>query len=185
MDRTMQTAPLVLAVALTITTGIGARAQESFRGWGPRVFDSRWNEESFVEISAGGTHTLARRADGSVVAWGNNEYEQAEVPALAPGLTYVRISAGSHHSIALRSDGKVAAWGDAEHDELKVPALPTGLVYVDIAAGLHHSLARRSDGSVVAWGFNVYWQLLVPPLPPDVTYVEIAAGGRGGTRSCQ
>ena len=44
------------------------------RGW--LTFDSRWNDESFVEIAAGGDRTLALRSDGSVVAWGDNGYQQ-------------------------------------------------------------------------------------------------------------
>ena len=36
-----------------------------------------------VAIAAGGFHSLALEADGTVVAWGNNKYGQTNVPALA------------------------------------------------------------------------------------------------------
>ena len=42
---------------------------------------------TYVEIAGGGIHTIARRSDGSVVAWGDNYYGQLDVPALPPGLT--------------------------------------------------------------------------------------------------
>ena len=47
-----------------------AQAQSFISGWGSQVFDTRWNSEAFVEVAAGGAHTVARRSDGSVVAWG-------------------------------------------------------------------------------------------------------------------
>ena len=40
---------------------------------------------TYVEIAAGGHHTVARRSDGSVVAWGCNNYGQCNVPALPAG----------------------------------------------------------------------------------------------------
>ena len=39
-------------------------------------------------------HTVARRSDGSVVAWGDNADGQCNVPALPAGLTYVEVAAG-------------------------------------------------------------------------------------------
>ena len=39
---------------------------------------------AYVEITAGDQHTVARRSDGSVVAWGDNPYGQCNVPALPP-----------------------------------------------------------------------------------------------------
>ena len=55
---------------------------------------------TYVEIAAGGGHTVARRSDGSVVAWGDNVYGQCNVPALPAGLTYVEVAAGGYHTVA-------------------------------------------------------------------------------------
>ena len=43
-------------------------------GRGDYVFDSGWNDEAFVQIATGDRHTVALRADGSVVAWGANAF---------------------------------------------------------------------------------------------------------------
>lgn len=141
----------------------------------------------FQSVSAGLDHSLALRCDGTVEAWGNNDFGQCDVPPLPAGLTYVEVSAGGARadgydstyglSVARRSDGSVVAWGDNIHGQHDVPALPAGLTYVEVAAGSLHALARRSDGSVVAWGDNTYGQRDVPALPAGLSYVQISAGG--------
>jgi len=51
---------------------------------------------SYVEVAAGGYHTVARRSDGSVVAWGSNE----PIPVAAQSGVSA-IAAGWGHSVAL------------------------------------------------------------------------------------
>ena len=87
--------------------------------------------KTVVAIAAGNLHSLALCSDGTVAAWGDNDYDQlgslgvippwfSLVPVAADttagvsalyGKTVVSISAGSMHSLALCSDGTLAAWG--------------------------------------------------------------------------
>ena len=53
----------------------------------------------FVAIAAGGRHSLALKSDGSLAAWGNNDYGQTNVP---PGNDFVAIAAGYLHSLAIQ-----------------------------------------------------------------------------------
>ena len=62
---------------------------------------------SYTQISAGFTHTVLLRSDGSVVACGDNDVGQWNIPPLNEGLSYTQISAGSGHTVLLRSDGNV------------------------------------------------------------------------------
>ncbi|WP_218638945.1 S-layer homology domain-containing protein [Paenibacillus sp. FSL H8-0548] len=124
-----------------------------------------------VRISAGGFHSLALKADGTVVVWGDNSLGQTTVPE---GLSDVAsIAAGYNHSLALKADGTVVAWGENNHGQTTVPA---GLSDVaSVAAGYGHSLALKSDGTIIAWGLNDYGQTSIPAGLSNV--VAIAGGG--------
>ncbi|MDQ1552852.1 MAG: hypothetical protein QOD50_2274, partial [Actinomycetota bacterium] len=168
-------------------------------GWGANDFgqlgnDSRTERHVPVQVSgltagvsavsAGGIHSLALKADGSVVSWGANNSGalgdgsgmNSSVPVQVSGLTsgVVAVSAGSAHSLAVKSNGSVVGWGyngfgqvgdgtgGAGDDVIKpVPVQVSGLTsgVVAVAGGEFHSLALKSNGSVVAWGDNAFGQL--------------------------
>jgi hypothetical protein len=116
-------------------------------------------------VAAGGNHTLALKADGTVVAWGENTDAEGLVvgQAVVPwGLTnVVAIGAGQYHSLALKRDGTVVAWGDNSQDQCSVPLGLTNVVA--LAGGGGHSLALGADGALSAWGADWNNQCDVPP----------------------
>jgi hypothetical protein len=147
-----------------------------------------------LAMAAGGYHSLALEAGGTVVAWGagtNNtgsspNLGQAQVPA---GLSnVVAVAAGGYHSLALEAGGTVVAWGAGTNNTGSSPNLgqaqvPSGLSnVVAVAAGGYHSLALKADGTVVAWGAGTtntgsipnFGQAIVPAGLTGV--VAVAAG---------
>jgi len=103
-----------------------------------------------VALSDSGAHALALRGDGTIVAWGSNEYGETSVP---PGLTNVlAVVAGLGDSLALRSDGTVAAWGYGWGAGAHVVAGLTNVVA--IADGEAFCMALRSDHSAAIWSIG-------------------------------
>ena len=129
-------------------------------------------------VAAGASHSLAATSDGTVWAWGYNNYgqlgngnqTQQPSPVRVQGLTGINaVAAGVNHSVALATDGTVWAWGANGNGELgdgttvtqrSLPVQVSGLTgVVAIAVGDSHSLALKADGSVWAWGLNSSGQL--------------------------
>jgi alpha-tubulin suppressor-like RCC1 family protein len=132
-----------------------------------------------IMVAAGGFHTVGLKADGTVVATGDNEYGQCDV---GDWEGIVQIAAGVAHTVGLREDGTVIAAGNNEYGQCDCPGWNA---IVQIAAGISFTVGLREDGTVVAVGDSAWWQpsagfCLIPPCPGPVAPVEditqIAAG---------
>ena len=141
--------------SLTSTQGtfvLPSFAKSQVRSWGS---DTNGNTNvpaglsNAVAISAGATHSLALKSDGTVTAWGDNSWGQINV---SQGLTnVVQMSANLTYSLALKSDGTVTAWGTDNYGSIK--SMPQGLNNViAVAAGGQFALALKNGGTVVGWG---------------------------------
>ena len=143
--------------------------------------------KAVIAIAAHGSHNLALCADGTLAAWGYNNFGQlgdgttttrplpvlVDLTGVLAGKTVTAIATGSSHSLALCADGTLAAWGSnlsgklgdnsSMNQSLPVLVVKTGALagktVTAIATGDAHNLALCSDGTVVTWGYNAYGQL--------------------------
>lgn len=105
-----------------------------------------------IAIDGGGGSSIALRADGVPVAWGDDT-TLTTIPAEATGLTAVSLGAG--HILGLKAGGTVIAWGGNNFWGQRT--VPPGLTdVVAVSAGNDFSLALRSNGTIVGWGDNAY-----------------------------
>ena len=134
-------------------------------------------DKDWAAVSAGGAHSLAMKTDGSLWAWGYNEYGQLGIGTssdqsfptrVGTDKDWTAISAGGGHSMGLKSDGTLWAWGYNDYGQLgddtdtnrSVPTrVGTSNNWVEVTAGLGHTLALREDGALWAWGDNSYGQI--------------------------
>ena len=133
-----------------------------------------------IAIARGYSHSLALKSDGTVWAWGQNDYGQLGIGTSGSAVSknipvqvtelcdVIAIAGGYGHSLALKSDGTVWAWGrngsgqlgDGTYVGKSKPVQVSGLTGVCAIAGAgNYSLALEGNGNVQAWGQNDLGQL--------------------------
>jgi alpha-tubulin suppressor-like RCC1 family protein len=156
--------------------------------WGRNVYgqlgnNSTVHRSSPVQTIAGGTnwakvacgddHTLAIKNDGTLWAWGHNEYGQlgnnstvhrsSPVQTIAGGTNWAKVACGNDHTLAIKNDGTLWAWGrnsdgqlgDGTFTDRSSPVqIGTGQNWNKIAAGQTHSFGMKTDGTLWSWGNN-------------------------------
>jgi alpha-tubulin suppressor-like RCC1 family protein len=168
---------------------------------------------TWLNVSVGYTSSLARKTDGTLWAWGRNNYSQLGIntggePRSSPvqvgaGTTWLNISAGTENSLATTSDGKLYAWGRNYFAELglnnttqvdsptQVGALTN---WVSVINKHTSTYAIKSDGTLWVWGRNSVGQLGVGDSisrssPVQVgalsTWLSVAGGSYGGAVATQ
>lgn len=145
----------------------------------PRLWVSNW--QSIVAVSAGHSHSIGLKDDGTVVATGSNKYHQCGVSRWE---NIVAVCAGDDFSVGLQSDGKVVMTGNLPE------GLQTGwnsdvvstesngvLAWSDVVsmyAGYDYFVGLKKDGSVMAAGKNNHGQCNV------INWQDISAISVGG-----
>ena len=129
------------------------------------------------DVAAGASHTVAIAVDGSVWAWGGNQFGQAGrdpntdgtsvLPAQVPNLAnIIAVAAGANASFAVASDGALWAWG--RENEIGVGSsnavashIPRQVILFNgnpltdvtgVAAGSQFAVASRANGQYAFWG---------------------------------
>jgi hypothetical protein len=120
------------------------------------------NETNWVVVSAGGSHTVAIKADGSLWAWGyfDSNTIRNNSPVRVGGATnWVAVPAGG--MLVIKADGSLWTLGPRYLGQYPLDAkrVGAGADWTTYAAGSTHYLAVKTDGSLWAWGENNYGQL--------------------------
>ncbi|HET7624831.1 MAG TPA: hypothetical protein VFM25_06150, partial [Verrucomicrobiae bacterium] len=104
---------LKLATFLFLGPALAAQATDHVIAWGDINYDVEFGQcqKSVREISAGSFHSLAIRKDRTLVAWGQDQFGQTNIPSKLARVPVLDIAAGNVHCLARLWNGTVAAWG--------------------------------------------------------------------------
>jgi alpha-tubulin suppressor-like RCC1 family protein len=128
----------------------------------------------WIQVSAGGGHSLGVRANGTAYAWGSNTsgrlgdgtaVAKSSPVSVVGGFTdWLQVSGGNSHSLGVRANGTAWAWGLGTSGRLGdgtavAKSSPVSVIggytdWIQVAAGDAHSVGLRANGTAWAWGDN-------------------------------
>jgi alpha-tubulin suppressor-like RCC1 family protein len=150
------------------------------------------------KVSAGSSHTLLLKPDGSCWSYGSDKHGQLGDGAEVNRIAWFRvldsvkfISAGSLHSMAIKTDGSLWAWGYDHEGQLTGPRYQAAKLYPlmimtdvkEVTAGSSCSFRIKLDGTLWSCGNNFFGKLGVGDTLSKEGPVEVmsdirhAAGG--------
>jgi len=141
-----------------------------------------------IEVEPGYDYTCARKSDGTLWCWGDNEAGQlgdgttaspkpSPVQVTSLGANAVDVSAGGAHTCARTNNGALWCWGLNHYGAIgdgttagqtcgsftckpsPVQVASFGTGAIYIATGWYQTCARKIDGSLWCWGGNEYGQV--------------------------
>jgi hypothetical protein len=133
-----------------------------------------WKE---IYVGNNTNYVMALKTDGTLWAWGGNQYGQLGLgdtidrssPVQVSSLTdWKQISLGQTHAIAIKTDGTLWAWGGNQYGQLgngnttlySSPIQVGSLTnWKQISGGVLHTGAIKTDGTLWTWGYNNSGQL--------------------------
>ena len=152
---------------------------------------------TWSKVSASGIYgVLATKTDGTLWAWGYNNYGQlgtgdvitrSSPVQIGSGTTWSLVSAGYYSMMAVKTDGTLWSWGDNYFGQLGLNATnpygrssPTqvgvGTTWSKVSAGQNNALAIKTDGTLWVWGHNNYGALGLGDLVYRSSPVQLGTG---------
>ena len=116
-------------------TNTPAQSEEEYEDLSKRI----------VSVAAGENHSVGLRADGTVVAIGDNTYGQCSVYGWKD---VVAIDAGPRHTVGLCSDGTVMISGDNDRNQLSAGGW-SSIAAISVHWDSRYIVGVRTDGTVV------------------------------------
>lgn len=126
----------------------------------------KWHEYfEYSSVALGSNHVAILKSDGTVVAFGNNDYGQCNVEGWTD---IIEIVAGNKHTAGLKADGTVVVTGDNESNQL---AVGKEVNVVDITASAEATWFLMADGSAGLRGLYRIGDYFITTLN-EISYVS-------------
>ncbi len=160
-------------------------------------------DTDWAQVSAGTSHTVAVKTDGTLWAWGENNVgqlgdgtttQQDSPEQIGTDTDWAQVSAGAYYTMAIKTDGTLWAWGYNAFGQLgdgttnnasRPEQIGTDTNWAQASAGQYQTVALKSDHTLWAWGDNSDGQLgdgtLISESSPeqigtDTDWAQVSAG---------
>ena len=110
---------------------------------------NKWT--NIKEVSAGDSHLVALRSDGTVVTANAPWSELLEVNSWKD---IISISAGMWHTVGLRSDGTVVAVGEKSSSGNQIKEVSKWKDIIEVSASSLRTIGLKSDGTVITTKYD-------------------------------
>lgn len=157
------------------------------------------------QVATGFFHTLGIKTEGTLWAWGQNQFGQLgdatvsnrSAPTQVSGSTslWKQVAAGNSYTAALKTDGTLWACGYNKFGELgdntssnrSVPTQVTGAAtnWKQVSCGDVNTTAIKTDGTLWSWGHNAYGDLGDNTTSSRSSPVQITGGGTNWVSSAR
>lgn len=168
--------------------------------------DSDW-----ATVAAGADHVLAIKKNGTLWAWGSNQYGQLGRTPIAydsarstpvqvgTATDWKKIGAGDLHSIAIKANGTLWTWGHNEQGQLgdgctigstcsstgTPTQVGTDTNWKDADGGVSLTIALKTDGTLWTWGNYATSTGASSSVPlqegTGTAWTQVSGGGGGST----
>jgi alpha-tubulin suppressor-like RCC1 family protein len=135
---------------------------------------------NWCQMDNGNNHSNAVKTDGSLWAWGRNNYGQlgdntttdrsSPVQEITSSTNWCQVSTGFRHTTAIKTDGSLWSWGYNRYGRLgdnttvtkssPVREITSSTNWCQVSARAYaHTSAIKTDGSLWSWGYNYSGEL--------------------------
>jgi alpha-tubulin suppressor-like RCC1 family protein len=133
------------------------------------------NDQTWLSIAAGDSHSLAVRSDNTLWSWGTSTsgelgngvlYSQNTIPTqVGTETNWAKVFSGEYFSLGIKTDGTLWAWGSNGYGQLGIGNNDQQLSPVQVGTdnnwtsaqgGREHTIALKDDDSAMTWGRNTY-----------------------------
>ena len=213
-----------VSIAVGESHNLALKNDGTIWGWGGDLYDELGNHPSYLRdrkirgsdsssapiesalgkdwkrIAAGAEDSFGIKNDGTLWAWGLNDFGQLGIgnskdnpmPSQIGSATWIKVCAGFINTVGVQSDGSLWVWGGGPSVGNTAPrsaencSAPTRVSsdtnWVDVAVGENVVFVIKSDGTLWTWGYDAW--IFTGARGDNATLTEIGADNDWQMCSC-
>lgn len=153
-------------ISIGNTFSVGLSKENNVYVWGsdnsdkvltiPEKVQEALDNKKVTDVAAGDRHIIVATDDNQIYGWGNNSFQQTQMPAMQESQIkqegIAKLGAGVQYSVVLTKNKNLVVWGSTLASRLNlIPSTVQGKVE-DFDTSAINMLVRKTDGSIELLG---------------------------------